>query len=95
MTLTHPNAPGHAATATEDGWECSCGAGNRWEDGPRPRTRATGGARRHLTAAARNNPAETPQAPMPDMASQDPDPERPEPVSLVNQFRSPPRPDAS
>lgn len=58
MVITHDGAPGHAATATETGWNCSCGAGTTWPDGEsRPRSRATGGARRHLTAAARNNPA--------------------------------------
>jgi hypothetical protein len=56
MRITHPDAPGHDAIATEDGWSCSCGAGNTWKEGPRPRARGAGGARRHLTAAARNNP---------------------------------------
>ena len=55
MQLTHDGAPGHVAEAHGFGWACSCGAGNMWED-ERPRSRATGGARRHLTAAARNNP---------------------------------------
>lgn len=56
MEITHPGAPGHVADATDMGWTCSCGAGNEWKDGPRPRNRGIGGARRHLTAAARNNP---------------------------------------
>ena len=56
MHLTHDGAPGHVADAHEHGWACSCGAGNTWED-ERPRSRGAGGARRHLTAAARNNPA--------------------------------------
>lgn len=57
MELRHDGAPGHVAAATERGWYCTCGAGTEWENGEnRPRSRATGGARRHLTAAARNNP---------------------------------------
>lgn len=63
MLLRHDGAPGHVADATIHGWSCSCGAGTVWPDNEeRPRSRATGGARRHLTAAARANP-ENVQAP--------------------------------
>jgi len=55
LKLTHPNAPGHEAYATADGWACSCGAGTDWDE-PKTRARGAGAARRHLTAAARNNP---------------------------------------
>lgn len=65
MHLTHPDAPGHVADASEYGWACSCGAGTGWPDGERrPRSRATGGARRHLTAAARNRPDNSTPAPV-------------------------------
>jgi hypothetical protein len=60
MHLTHDDAPGHVADATEHGWQCTCGAGNTWEDS-RPRSRGVGGARRHLTAAARSRPENTPR----------------------------------
>jgi hypothetical protein len=64
MHLTHDGAPGHVADATERGWYCACGAGTEWPDGEtRDRSRATGGARRHLTAAARNNPGGKPATP--------------------------------
>jgi hypothetical protein len=57
MERTPAGAPGHVAAATDRGWYCTCGAGTEWPNGEtRERNRATGGARRHLTAAARNNP---------------------------------------
>ena len=96
MTLTHPEAPGHSAIATETGWLCSCGAGTTWPNGEtRPRNRATGGARRHLTAAARNHPDNATPAPAPApapgerQADADAIREAARP-SLVSQFRSPP-----
>ena len=55
MQITHPDAPGHVAIASAMDWSCSCGAGKAWDE-PRPRNRSAGAARRHLTAAARNNP---------------------------------------